>query len=404
MEEFLDNESEIGNVEGTLAIEIMDGRKTLNTKNQFRLKIQNFQKWVLIKHPNCLNEEGTLNLPSLDVTILREFLGHLCKKKDKNGAYFEPIVYHAFQHVSGYKSAIKDYYSNMGVNISEDILKMFKQFFEGYVRKVAKLKQDGVMSVVEGKQPMSFRGYKFLAMKAIQQTKDLNLVIFSHLYLLLCWNLIARCVSIEGLMYDHVSWVNDSMVFVFPAHKGDQEGRNSLPKHVYANTAEPSICPILSFAVYIFTRGYEREGSKKTIFAGAAESRFSQWLSNLCVVNKDVLKNQGVEISMIGTHSFRKGIASFLSGTPGGPTAIAIYLRAGWSLGPVQSRYILEGEGGDQVCGRAACGLLLTDVSYGSLPPHFLRIDEDILTSDEWNDILPGYSTFYPLNFREVIP
>jgi hypothetical protein len=169
MEEFLDNGSEI---EGTLAIEIMDGRETLNTKNQYRLKIQNFQEWVLIKHPNCLNEEGTLNLPLLDVTILREFLGHLCKKR----IYFEPIVYHAFQHVSGYKSAIKNYYSNMGVNISEDILKMFKQFFEGYVRKVAKLKQDGVMSVVEGK-------HKFLAMKAIQQTKDLNLVIFSHLFL-----------------------------------------------------------------------------------------------------------------------------------------------------------------------------------------------------------------------------
>jgi hypothetical protein len=202
-------------------------------------------------------------------------------------------------------------------------------------------------------------------------------------------------------MYDHVSWVNDSMVFVFPAHKGDQEGRNSLPKHVYANTAEPSICPILSFAVYIFTRGYEREGSKKTIFAGAAESRFSQWLSNLCVVNKDVLKNQGVEISMIGTHSFRKGIASFLSGTPGGPT---IYLRAGWSLGPVQSRYILEGEGSDQLCGRAACGLPLTDVSFANLPPHFLQTDEEYLTSEEWDDILPGYSTFYPLNFREVIP
>jgi hypothetical protein len=156
MEEFLDNESEIGNVEGTLAIEIMDGRKTLNTKNQYNLKIKKLQKWVLIKHPNCLNEEGTLNLHLLDVKILKNFWVICAKKKNKNGAYFEPIVYHASQHVSGYKSAIKDYYSNMGVNTSEDILKMFKQFFEGYVRKVAKLKQDGVMSVVEGKQPKSF--------------------------------------------------------------------------------------------------------------------------------------------------------------------------------------------------------------------------------------------------------
>jgi hypothetical protein len=74
------------------------------------------------------------------------------------------------------------------------------------------------------------------------------------------------------------------------------------------------------------------------------------------------------------------------------------------ALGPVQSRYILEGEGGDQVCGRAASGLPLTDVSFANLPPHFLRNDEDCLSTGEWEDILPGYSTFYPLNFREVIP
>jgi hypothetical protein len=249
------------------------------------------------------------------------------QKKDKNRLYLNPDLFHAFQHVSGYKSAIKDYYSNMDVNVSEDILKMFKQFFEGYVRTIAKLKQDGVMSIIEGKQLMSFKGYKFLAVISIDQEKDHNLAIYTHLYLLLCWNLIARCVSVGGLMYNHVSWENDS-----------KEGRNALPKHVYVNTAEPSICPILSFAVYIFTRGYEREGSKMTIFAGDAESRFSKWLSNLCTANKDLLQNQGVEISMIGTHSFRKGIASFLSGTPGGPTAISIYLRAGRSLGPVQSR------------------------------------------------------------------
>jgi hypothetical protein len=141
-----------------------------------------------------------------------------------------------------------------------------------------------------------------------------------------------------------------------------------------------------------------------TILAGDAESRFSKWLSNLCTANKDLLQNQGVEISMIVTHSFRKGIASFLRGTPGGPTAISIYLRADWSLGPVQSRYILEGEGGDQVCGRAASGLPLTDDSFANLPPHFLGSDEDFLSTAEWEDILPGYSTFYPLNFREVIP
>ena len=224
------------NDERTLALEIMDGRKCLNTKKQYRLKVEHFRKWLEAKHPDCLRLDTTIDLTKVDKVILKEFLGHACKKKERDGSYKDPVIFHAFQHVSGYKSAIKDYYSNMEVEFSEDILKMFKQFFEGYVRRVAQLKQDGIMPIIEGKQAMSFKGYKFLALKA------------------------------------------------------------------------------------------------------------------------------------------------------------------------GQSRYILEGEGGDQVCGRAASGLPLTDVSFANLPPHFLHSYEDCLSTEEWEEFLPGYKKFYPSNFREVIP
>ena len=129
------------NDERALALEIMDGRKCLNTKNQYRLKVEHFRKWLEAKHPDCLRLDKSIDLTKVDKTILKEFLGHACKKKEKDGSYKDPVVFHAFQHVSGYKSAIKDYYSNMEVDFSEDILKMFKQFFEGYVRRVAQLKQ-----------------------------------------------------------------------------------------------------------------------------------------------------------------------------------------------------------------------------------------------------------------------
>jgi hypothetical protein len=65
--------------------------------------------------------------------------------------------------------------------------------------------------------------------------------------------------------------------------------------------------------------------------------------------------------------------------------------------------YILEGEGGDQLCSRAATGESLTDVSFANLPAHVLTEDDGI-TSEEWEQIVPGYSTFYPQSFREVIP
>lgn len=104
-------------------------------------------------------------------------------------------------------------------------------------------------------------------------------------------------------------------------------------------------------------------------------------MSRLYTDNEALLKNQGVDIAMIGTHSFRKGIATF----------------------PVQSRYILEGEGGDQVCGRAATGIPLTDICFANIPAHFLT-DENGITSEGWENILPGYSLFYPMSFREFIP
>jgi hypothetical protein len=82
-----------------LAIEITAGRKCSNTKNQYRLKVQHFRKWVEINHSTFLNGDSTLNLTSIDKIVLREFFGHICKKKENSGAYLEPVVFHAFQHV-----------------------------------------------------------------------------------------------------------------------------------------------------------------------------------------------------------------------------------------------------------------------------------------------------------------
>ena len=65
----------------------------------------------------------------------------------------------------------------------------------------------------------------------------------------------------------------------------------------------------------------------------------------------------GITADEVGTHSFRKGVVSSLSNNPGGPANASVCLRAGWSLGPVQGRYIFSGPGGDQFVGRAAAGL-----------------------------------------------
>lgn len=117
----------------------------------------------------------------------------------------------------------------------------------------------------------------------------------------------------------------------------------------------------------------------------------------------DDLVDMGIIILEIGTHSFRKGIASFLGCLTGGPSAIAIYLRAGWSLGAVTARYIFEGGGGDQLCGRAATGICIMEPSFADLPPHFDLSEGAILTVSQWEEILPNYSTFYPKSFKAAL-
>jgi hypothetical protein len=117
-------------------------------------------------------------------------------------------------------------------------------------------------------------------------------------------------------------------------------------------------------AILLFTKGFQPEGSTSLVFGLKAQDRFSKWLDSTCKTFSEEITSMGLYISDIGTHSFRKGVASLLSGFPGGPQAVSIWLRAGWSLGTVQGRYIFAGSGGDQFVGRAATGNKATYMEY----------------------------------------
>ena len=160
-------------------------------------------------------------------------------------------------------------------------------------------------------------------------------------------------------MLQHISWEQDAMVITAPKHKGAQEGNNCYPKHVYANPVNPAICQILSMALLIFGGGWQGSGAKHMLFRGTVtEGRFSKWLKGIMTSNGASMVLLGVIAFNIGTHSFRKGVATFVAGCVAGASAISIFLRAGWSLGVVTSRYIFTGQGGDQVICLEYCLLL----------------------------------------------
>ncbi|KAF0704051.1 hypothetical protein AaE_015130 [Aphanomyces astaci] len=273
------------------------------------------------------------------------------------------------------------------VRVSDELETLLADFACGYKRKVAQLKDSGDMAIGEGKRQMTFDGYCFLVAKALGSEAKHNLSTMVHPFLLLCWNLIARSASVAAIRYDHLAWEGDALVVQYAFTKSDQVGKNCTPRHIFANPGNPAICPILSLAVLIFTRGAQRGRSANLVFGENAGERFSAWLSK-------TLKD-------IGTHSFRKGVASELSNTPGGPEAVNVWLRAGWTLGSVQGRYIFAGSGGDQFVGRAAAGHNVNDVEFSCLPPHFKDVG---LSNEQWEAALPGYSTFYPSSFRQITP
>lgn len=389
--------------------QVVDNSLAAGSKEGYKSKFKQLVNYVKENFNEYYDEENdSIFYDTISDECISVFFEDATKKKDKEtGAYLVPEQHQSFTHVSGYNSAIKWMYKKNRKTLTPTIIASIKDFLDGYQRKVAHLKHTGEMELQEGRQPLSFTGYMFLCNKALTSGNDLG--IFSWTFICLAWNLIARCISIAGLMYDHIHWVNDSMVYKFPMHKGDQEGKTAIPKHVYANPKNPAICPVLSFAVHLFSNigGYRDERYKRTVFGQDVknvEKKFSSWLSATCTSSEQDLLSMGLLICNIGTHSFRKGIADTLNSMLDGPSPIAIFIRAGWSLGKVVHRYLFEGGGNDQLCGRAATGLTITSPEFADLPPHFDISSGPVLTVSEWDDILPGYSTFYPENFRGCLP
>jgi hypothetical protein len=86
----------------------------------------------------------------------------------------------------------------------------------------------------------------------------------------------------------------------------------------------------------------------------------------------DELDRRGTCCDDIGTHSMRKGAATYCSsGSTACPPAIAVHLRAGWALGGVQDRYLRHDSAGDMFVGRTVSGLPILKAEFATLPPRF---------------------------------
>jgi hypothetical protein len=318
-----------------------------------------------------------------------------------------------------YKAAIKWYYKQKKVNFPSQLNDDLDALIKGYAKTViVGARGCGLLNPFEGKLALTYGGYRLLALRLMQMqpvrtekpgkkySNSFNESLFSWLYFVLQWNLIARSNNVAMINLNHMSWDQDSLILLMPKTKTDVEGENIFPRHIYANPNDPQICPILALGVYLCSlyRGSEDNPSSLQLFPGNnQDDRFGeslrQCLSKLGNGDAEVL---GCIRSALGTHSLRKGAASYCLGLVDGPSATQIWLRAGWSLG-TQDRYIFGGEGADQKAGRCVAGLPITDVEFTVLPPHFPPSFYSSFTPEDWTEYFPG-SQRYPEYFRPALP
>jgi hypothetical protein len=374
---------------------LIGARVVSSTKAAYQSKI-NLIKQFYIDHLLC-----DLSLP-VQQDQIHSFFGWLIDTKHQA----KPA---AFSTVRQYKSALVWYYKEQKLIIQPEIDQGLETLLNGYKRRVSDHKLAGRMPVFEGKYHLTFDGYTLLA-RALFNAQDVNQMLFGWPFLVLQWNLIARTATVSGMMMEHIGWEGDALLISTPKHKGDQEGVKCFARHLYANPTNPPICPILALAVLTFVRvlKYDSQAEAKgqppnyRIFDGAhSESRYSEVLSRaIASLSESELPRLGGERKQLGTHSVRKGAASYCAGMINGPSTVQVFLRAGWSLGNVQDRYLFAGAGGDQLTGRVLSGLPFTDSTFSSLPPHFTS---EGLSRIDWPAILPLYSRL-PETFKRALP
>lgn len=196
-------------------------------------------------------EDIIIPIPDEQSTII-SFLGDAAYL-DKSGNRLPGEKCVAFSTMNNIGSAISDLYREKNERMQEMTKMQISSFMKGYRRLVSEKKQKGEIPIFEGKKNLPYPGYCALALYSLKSQTSRDGSLFSHIFSVFAWNLFARSNSVANIMLNHINWENDCLLITLPKHKGDQEGANVSPKHVYANPGKPEICPILALAIYAFS-------------------------------------------------------------------------------------------------------------------------------------------------------
>jgi integrase len=391
------------------AMKMMDNALKEDTRIKYARHVKIFLHWIrdhaeprvseLFIEEDEEDEEtpldvgGRVDLP-LPTNIIMEFFGSKMIG-DESASNLSSST------MQGYKSALVNWYKVNDVSQHWPAAEL-KEFTSGFKKNEASARETGKISSFEGKRPVSIESYRKLLKHSFSLQMESSQYLLHSCFLSLCFNLMSRSINIAHLSYSNITWDNDALVITFAKTKTDQEGDNVSTKRVFANPDDPLVCPILHLGVKLIC-SHKLDKDKNTLFESCdvAASKFSSWLQDLFKGNltDDEVRDLGIMAHELGTHSFRKGAATWAAAFFG-VSMTAIYLRAGWTIGVVQMRYIFLAVFSDSNIGRILACLKWNCAEFAALPPRFSPGD---VSWDMWGAMVPGYDN-YPACFKEAIP
>ena len=103
---------------------------------------------------------------------------------------------------------------------------------------------------------------------------------------------------------------------------------------MYTDPLEPVACPLISLAMYIIDHTSILTG-QSNVFEGKSQYEcFNQKFNEVVLTHQSEFEVLGISVEYFGTHSIRKGAATFLStGCKVSLPMPYIFLRTNWTLG-----------------------------------------------------------------------
>ena len=246
------------------------------------------------------------------------------------------------------------------------------RFLRSFKKETKKAAKDGLLDEKEA-DPISWTLFQLILKWAIE-AGSIMIWVFS----LLQWNCMARSKNIGELAYHNFVVVDDCIKIRYDKTKADQDGEKIRDKHVYANTLNPLVCPILALGIW-FALEANRLGSTTSLFAvenvkeDAPANKYTAALSQLLQNNIEAV-GEYIRKNHINAHGIRKGSASFAtSGTTCPPSVASVANRGDWSMGAVLDVYWHFSEPGDHFLGRVLAGLDPNKPEFSTMPPHFMK-------------------------------